>query len=253
MTATAAPTYGWVPVTDLVEGGYYRFVALVPPSWTSNQTQAYLDTSLGGALGWDVRSIGAPPADVTAAVAAAKVVFPNGVIPQAFYVLGGWGGSAGTIPTDPQGQLVYEQMMGYAQVPAGTPGDSTDPLPVTAAPPTPAAKSILPTLLYVGGALALAFTLFADFENVASRVKARRQAQPNPIPVPQKLDLHVDGRKVVFHVEAEPGNRWLAKTAVTGARGVKSMIAGSGSSRAQAIQQAVHKVRKVFDTMDVKG
>jgi hypothetical protein len=132
---SASPTtFGWVTATQVTTGGYFRFVALVPPTWTDDQAQTYIE-----GLGWDVKSIGAPPSDVQAALNAAHVVFPGGTIPQAFYVIGTWPGTSGVLPADPNAAtgtgVMYEQLSQYVPVPAGTPGDSTSSNPEAPAAP----------------------------------------------------------------------------------------------------------------------
>jgi hypothetical protein len=245
----ASPTtYGWQSVTQVQTGGIYRFVVLAPPSWTNDDVQAYLDPSFGGKLGWDTKSVSTPPPDVVAALNAAHVVFPGGIVPNAWWVTAAWPGTPGTLPTDPQ--ITYEQLMQYVQVPAGTANDSTDPNPTPdqydqsggAAPSGDAVAA-----LFGFGALALGVWLLWTESKQRSGVPIHPQrAHANPI---QTIAVSVNGRKVPFRIE-DTGHEWKALADVKIGRR-KTLIVGSGSTKAEALHAAIAKASSAFATADV--
>lgn len=226
---SASPTtYGWiaVPTNQVATSQIYRFVVLAPTGWTAAQTQAYLDPDLGGSVGWNVKSISVPPANVAAALQAAGVVFPGGQIPVAWWVTAEWPGTPGVLPTDPK--ILYEQLSVYTQVPPGTPDDSTSPTP-----PEPTDYSWVPWALGAAALIAGVYVLgrrAETEESMAGHVFGRRYAR-NPI---QTLNVTVNGRSLPFVVETDNGVQWTASTKVG-----RKRIVSSGQSKSEALQSAI--------------
>ena len=141
MTATVSTTgYDWQPQNGLqvYQNGYYRFVALFPAGTTQDQAYALLCGSSDPTqcTKWDVKSIEAPPADVTAALQSVLAAFPAASPPVAFWVIGTWLQASGTLP-QPDGTFYYEQLALYTTME----GDPV-PAPTFTEPTAPAA---LPT------------------------------------------------------------------------------------------------------------
>jgi hypothetical protein len=236
--AAAPVNYAWVPAATVTNGGYFRFAVLAPAAWTAAQTQTYLET-----LGWNVKSIGVPPADVQAALNAAGIVFPGGNVPQGFWVIGTWLGGPGTLPPDPQ--IVYEQLASYQVVPAGTPNESTDPVPDQFPPATSASSDVAITVLGLGAIAFLGYLVWKESKGI--NYASHRGMHANPIA--QTITVPVNGRKVPFLVE-DLGTKWAAAATIKLGR-KKALIVGSGSTKSEALHDAIRLASGVFASADV--
>jgi hypothetical protein len=173
-------TYEWIPEIDRVvqNVGRYRFTVLVPGSWDAATTQAFLTTR-----GWDVSSIGAPPADVAAVLAGIAVQgLPS---PAGWWVMGTWVGPDATTLPKTDGLLTYATLDVQTVVP---PGD----VPMGAPPPAP---SKLPAVLaFLGGGVLVA-SLIAMTRRGHEVV--RHAAMANPREIVAKRTTY-DGVAVLF-------------------------------------------------------
>jgi hypothetical protein len=154
MTAAASQSYIWETEIDRVlnTNGRYRFSVLVPNTWSSDQTQSYLES-----LGWNVVSIGAPPSDVMQAISGIlqETGLPSGSAPSAFWVIATWPNATANLPVS-SGQLYYATLDYYAPVSAA---DVTAVNAETQAPPT----NWMPAVLaFAGGALIVGTVLYAS-------------------------------------------------------------------------------------------
>lgn len=247
---SAAPTtYEWVAQTDLkvVQGRYYRFVVLAPAAMTQDLVYSILCGSGNPATctRWDIKSIGAPPADVLAALKGVLAVFPSATPPQAWYVIATWLPADATLPK-PDNGLYYEQLAYYAVGPAQEPvpapqyGDTTEQ---PAAAPSP----WLPLL---GGA-AIAAGLFFIFNKSHDIPYARHVGmRANPLTPLQAVRVPVNGRPTEF-VVLNDGDRWEARADLKIGR-KKTRVTGAGSTKSEALQQAIQLASSAYASHDVR-
>jgi hypothetical protein len=252
MTATVTTGYEWVPQSDLNvdQGVYYRFVALFPAGTTQDQAYAALCGSSDPAActKWDITSIGAPPADVMAALQSVLTVFPAASPPVAFYVIATWLPASQAL-SQPDGGMYYEQLAYYATsegapVPAPTYTEPAAPPALTPAPSAPPWAVFL-----VGGVVVLGSWLLLHETGKEPIPYARpTHARANPVGVLQTITANVNGRPVKFDI-ATDGPTWTATAEIKAPR--KKRIVGSGSSKAEALQQAIGLASQAFAQADV--
>jgi len=246
VTATTSTTgYDWVPQTtlDVVQGQFYRFVAIAPNGTTQDQIYASLCGSSDPTQcsKWDIVSIGAPPASVMASLQAALAAFPgaSASAPVAFYVLATWLPASATL-AQPDGSIYYEQLSYYATV-EGQPVPAPN---VNDPNAQPSSSDWWPALIgaaVVGGAYLL-FRSYEDEEHVPHGVRA------NPVTPLQTITAQVNGRPTKFAISTD-GDRWIATADIKAGR--KRRIEASGSSKAEALQSAIAMTSAAFANADV--
>lgn len=254
MTATVSTTgYDWVsqPTLAVEQGVYYRFVGLFPAGTTQDQAYAQLCGSSDPTQcnKWDIESIGAPPADVLAALQSVLAVFPTASPPVAFYVIATWLPASGTL-SQPDSGMYYEQLAYYAT-------SEGEPVPTPMynepnAPPAPAPSSETWVVLLAGGALVLgAYLLLREHAKASiTYPRAHVHARENPTSVLQTITANVNGRPVKFDISTD-GPTWTATADIRAGR--KKRIVGSGGSKAEALQHAIALASAAFAQHDVRA
>ena len=223
--------WAWVSQADLQvrQGVFYRFVILAPSDLTQDAVYNYLASTRG----WDIKSVSAPPASVTAVLQSVIAQFPAASPPTAYWIEATWTAGDALLP-QPDGSMYYEALQYYEQVPALPPSGQ----PLTESP----WASIL-----IGGAVVLGSYLLLRSapHSIPYASHPRRIENPHV----QTIKVNVNGRPVTFDVDTD-GMLWTATADIRA--GKRKRVVGSGGSKSEALQQAVSLASRAFAQADVR-